>query len=85
LAEAMARFTASGGGVVVYLRPTGGLRSCALGSGPRDTARSGEHAITSDWILADLGVRPTSSGTEPAQLAEWVAARQERPLSRIAG
>jgi 3,4-dihydroxy 2-butanone 4-phosphate synthase/GTP cyclohydrolase II len=87
LAEAMARFAAMGRGIVVYLRPAGGVRACGLfGDGQADTDAA---SATAEWILADLGARPLSEvgESEPARLEEWAAARRRRHATprRIAG
>lgn len=88
LNEAMARFSAAGRGVVVYLRPVGGVRACTLQDDPHDPMGGDDPAITAEWILADLGARPhATAGREPTQLAERIAARRDptRTPDRIAG
>ncbi len=58
LDDALASMAAHGGGVVVYLRPSGSARGCGLFEG--STARTGRHVgdlgdrLT--WILRDLGL-----------------------------
>jgi hypothetical protein len=76
-----------GCGIVVYLRPAGGVRACGLfGEGRADTEAA---FAAAEWILADLGARPlpAAGGPEPARLHEWVAARRRRHATprRIAG
>jgi 3,4-dihydroxy 2-butanone 4-phosphate synthase/GTP cyclohydrolase II len=50
LEEVTARFTAEGRGVIVYLRPAGGPKPCAVSD--RDLTA----LAVAQWILADLGV-----------------------------
>lgn len=86
LSEAMARFSAGGGGIVVYLRPANTVRACELRDDPHGPDQ--DLALTTEWILTDLGAHPRpSTGDEPARLDEWAAARRthdDRP-QRIAG
>ena len=91
LDEAMARFAAEGRGVVVYLRPAGGARACNLLDASGDVGDESDVAAeaAAAWILADLGVRPLATGTEPepARLDEWAASRRRLSAAprRIAG
>ncbi|UXA04728.1 3,4-dihydroxy-2-butanone-4-phosphate synthase [Mycobacterium sp. SMC-2] len=58
LQGALAKMSAQGGGVVVYLRPPGPARACGLFAGA-DVAVGdlvSENAETLAWILRDLGV-----------------------------
>ena len=75
LDEAMARFSAEGRGVVVYLRPAGPARACDRN---RDAPGA---AASADWILADLGVRalPGVVEPEPAHSDEWAAPTRRSP------
>ncbi|BBX73010.1 3,4-dihydroxy-2-butanone-4-phosphate synthase [Mycobacterium shinjukuense] len=55
LRGAMASMSAHGGGVVVYLRPSGPPRACGLFAGG-DRAHGDLMSDTLTWILRDLGV-----------------------------
>ncbi|WP_370331057.1 3,4-dihydroxy-2-butanone-4-phosphate synthase [Mycolicibacterium hippocampi] len=54
LDDAVATMSAQGGGVIVYLRPTGSLHACGLAEPDVSGAEPATDTLT--WILWDLGV-----------------------------
>ena len=63
---ALTGMAAHGGGVIVYLRPTGPLRACSLQSGAQTTFDRESDTVT--WILRDLGVSPVSLSDDDPDL-----------------
>lgn len=84
LESALAKFSAAGRGVIVYLRPASGARACDLFGHATVTDAD---RVAADWILADLGARVMPLVAEPPELDEWSAAARRRAASpnRIAG
>ncbi|WNG93922.1 3,4-dihydroxy-2-butanone-4-phosphate synthase [Mycobacterium sp. ITM-2016-00318] len=67
LDSALALMAAQGGGVIVYLRPSGPLRGCGLETGAQSA--SPDHGPeTVAWILRDLGVSPVSLSDDTSDL-----------------
>ena len=64
---ALARMAARGGGVIVYLRPSGPLRACGLQVGAQpDAPDPGPETVA--WILRDLGVSAVSLSEDTPDL-----------------